>query len=55
MVNVIIIIVLVALLVLYIFLKRAINKHTIVRTETSTKCYTEIYENGKLIARFDNK
>jgi uncharacterized membrane protein YedE/YeeE len=41
--------------VIYYFLRRVIYKRTIIRFDTSTESYTEVYEKGKLIATFDHK
>lgn len=43
------------LAVVYYFLRRAIYKRTIVRFDSETESYTNVYEKGVLIASFDHK
>lgn len=45
----------IVLLVCYLSLRKEINKQTIIRTTTSTEDYTEVYENGNLVAKLDHK
>jgi hypothetical protein len=42
------------LAIVYFFLKRAIFKQTIIRFDAGSESYTEVYEDGKLVASFDN-
>lgn len=45
----------IAMTILYICLRRAIHHTKVMRFSTSTEDYTEVYEDGILVAKFDNK
>lgn len=52
--HAIVIVILIILAAVYMLLRKAVNKQTIIRFDSATSSYTEVYEAGKLVATFNN-